>query len=325
MPHLLIAGKLHPSGLALLRHAANVTFDYVEDISEASYQALLPKADGMVIRTQPMSAASIAKAPGLRIVSRHGVGYDAVDVDTLNARGIPLCIVGDVNSAGVAEHAMMLILAASHGLIAADRATRTGDWGWRNGLQTHEVAGKRLLIVGFGRIGRHLAGMAKAFGMAVHAYDPFIAEGDWPDLATRAGDLVQALASADAVSLHLPRADHAILGPAELAVMKPTAVVVNTARGGLVDEVALAEALHAGRLGGVGIEVFSAEPPTADHPLFSSDRAVLTPHNAALTVECAERMAIASVQNVLDFFAGELDPALVVNAAALGGVKELVK
>jgi D-3-phosphoglycerate dehydrogenase len=323
MPHLLVAGKLHPSGLALLR-SAPVTFDYVEEISEPSYQAFLPKADALVIRTQPLTAASVAKAPGLRIVSRHGVGYDAVDVPALNARGIPLCIVGDVNSSGVAEHAMMLILAATHRLIAADRATRGGDWAWRNGLQTREVAGKRLLILGFGRIGQKLAGLARAFGMEVHAHDPYIPADQWPDSAVRATDLAKALAEADAVSLHLPRADRAVLGAAELATMKPTAVVVNTARGGLVDEVALADALRAGRLGGAGIEVFDAEPPGTDHPLFGLDQAVLTPHNAALTVECAERMALASVQNVLDFFAGTLDPALVVNRAAVG-LKELVK
>jgi D-3-phosphoglycerate dehydrogenase len=243
----------------------------------------------------------------------------------LNARGIPLCIVGDVNSSGVAEHAMMLILAATHRLIAADKATRSGDWGWRNGLQTHEVAGKRLLILGFGRIGQKLAGMAKAFGMEVHAHDPYIPADRWPAGATRAPDLAKALADADAVSLHLPRAERAVIGAAELALMKPTAVVVNTARGGLVDETALADVLRAGRLGGAGIEVFLAEPPGTDHPLFGLDRAVLTPHNAALTVECAERMAIASVQNVLDFFAGNLDPGLVVNAAAIGGLKEPAK
>jgi D-3-phosphoglycerate dehydrogenase len=316
MPHLLIAGKLHPSGLDLLR-SAPVTFDYVEEISEPSYQTYLPKADALVIRTQPLSAGSIAKAPGLKIVSRHGVGYDAVDVPALNTRRIPLCIVGDVNSSGVAEHAMMLILAASHRLIAADRATRGGDWGWRNGLQTHEVAGKRLLILGFGRIGQKLAGLARAFGMQVHAHDPYIPADKWPEGATRATDLGEALSQADAVSLHLPRADRAVLGTAELALMKPTAVVVNTARGGLLDEVALADSLRAGRLGGAGIEVFDAEPPAKDHPLFGLDQAVLTPHNAALTVECAERMAIASVQNVLDFFAGKLDPALIVNAKNL--------
>jgi D-3-phosphoglycerate dehydrogenase / 2-oxoglutarate reductase len=317
MPHLLVAGKLHPSGLDLLRQAP-VTFDYVEEISEPSYQAYLPKADALVIRTQPLSAASIAKAPGLQIVSRHGVGYDAVDVPALNARGIPLCIVGDVNSSGVAEHAMMLVLAATHRLIAADRATRRGDWAWRNGLQTHEVAGKRLLILGFGRIGQKLAGLARAFGMEVHAHDPYIPAEQWPASAVRDATLAEALAEADAVSLHLPRGEGHVLGAAELALMKPTAVVVNTARGGLVDEVALAEALRAGRLGGAGIEVFDAEPPGKDHPLFGLDQAVLTPHNAALTVECAERMALASVQNVLDFFAGRLDPALVVNRAAVG-------
>lgn len=317
MPHLLVAGKLHPSGLDLLRQAPGVTFDYVEDISEPSYQAYLPKADALVIRTQPLSAASIARAPGLKIVSRHGVGYDAVDVPALNARKIPLCIVGDVNSSGVAEHAMMLILAATHRLIAADRATRSGNWGWRNGLQTHEVAGKRLLILGFGRIGQKLAHLARAFGMQVHACDPYIPAAKWPDLATRETDLATALAMADAVSLHLPRADQAVLGAAELARMKPTAVIVNTARGGLVDEVALAAALRENRLGGAGIEVFDAEPPGTDHPLFGLDQAVLTPHNAALTVECAERMALASVQNVLDFFAGKLDPALIVNKDAL--------
>jgi D-3-phosphoglycerate dehydrogenase / 2-oxoglutarate reductase len=325
MPHLLVAGKLHPSGLELLRSAPGVTFDYVEEISEPSYQLHLSKADALVIRTQPLTAASVALAPGLKIVSRHGVGYDAVDVPALNARGIPLCIVGDVNSSGVAEHAMMLILAASHRLIAADRATRGGDWGWRNGLQTHEVAGKRLLILGFGRIGQKLAALARAFGMEVAAHDPFLSTDRWLEGAARVTDLAAALADADAVSLHMPRADRAVLGAAELALMKPTAVVVNTARGGLVDEVALAEALRAGRLGGAGIEVFDTEPPGRDHPLFGIDQAVLTPHNAALTVECAERMAVDSVQNVLDFFAGKLNPALVVNAAAIGGRKELAK
>lgn len=318
MPHLLIAGKLHPSGLALLQDAPGVTFDYVEEISEASYQAFLPRAEGVVIRTQPMGAASIAKAPGLRVVSRHGVGYDAVDVAALNARNIPLCIVGDVNSAGVAEHAMMLILAASHRLVAADRAVRQGPWGWRNGLQTHEVAGKRLLIIGFGRIGRHLAAMARAFKIEVWAHDPFIPQDAWPDPSFhRVTDLPAALPQADIVSLHVPRAETAVLGAGELALMKPSAVVVNTARGGLIDEVALAQALGAGRLGAAGIEVFDAEPPSPDHPLFGLDNVVLTPHNAALTVECAERMAVASVQNVLDHFQGRLDPALIVNRNAL--------
>lgn len=236
----------------------------------------------------------------------------------LNARAIPLCIVGDVNSAGVAEHAMMLILAASHRLVAADRAVRQGPWGWRNQLHAREVAGKRLLIVGFGRIGRHLARMARGFGMEIAAYDPFLPEAAWPDPAVlRVTDLAAALSETDIVSLHVPRAEKPIIGKTELSRMKPGAVIVNTARGGLVDEAALATALAEGRIGAAGIEVFDSEPPAPDHPLFGLDQVVLTPHNAALTVECAERMAIASVQNVLDFFGGKLDPKLIVNKAAL--------
>lgn len=314
MPHVLAAGKLHPSGLALLAAAPGVTFTHVEDISEASYQPHLAQADAMVIRTQPLGAASVAQAGRLQVVSRHGVGYDAVDVAALTARRIPLCIVGDVNSATVAEHAMTLMLAAAKRLILADRAVRSGPWGWRNQLQAGEIAGKRLLIVGYGRIGRHLAQMAAGFGMEIAAHDPYLQRQGWPEGPVRPmPGLMAALAWADVVSLNLPRADRPVLGAAELAQMKPGAIVVNTARGGLLDETALAEALRQGRLAAAGIDVFDDEPPGPGHPLAALPQAVLTPHIAALTAECAERMAIASVQNVLDHFAGRLDRDLIVN------------
>lgn len=318
MPHVVVAGKLHPAGLALLEAAPGITFTHVEEVSEASYQPWLEQADGIVIRTQPMTAASVAKAGRLRIVSRHGVGYDAVDVAALNARRIPLCIVGDVNSVSVAEHSMMLILACAKRLIRSDRAVRTGPWGWRNALEASEVSGKRLLILGYGRIGRHLARMAAAFGMQVAAFDPYLAAQGWPagDVAP-AGTLAEGLAVADFVSIHVPKADGPILGAAEIAGMKRGAVVVNTARGGIIDEVALADALRSGQIGAAGLDVFDAEPPAPDHPLLAFDQVILTPHTAGLTREAAERMAVASVRNVLDHFAGHLDPALIVNRKAL--------
>jgi D-3-phosphoglycerate dehydrogenase / 2-oxoglutarate reductase len=318
MPHILIAGKLHPSGLALLEASPGVTFTHVEDISEASYQDHLAQADGMVIRTQPMGAASVAKAARLQIVSRHGVGYDAVDVASLNARNIPLCIVGDVNSVSVAEHAMMKILACAKQLIRSDRAVRQGPWGWRNKLEQGEVSGKSLLIIGYGRIGRHLATMAAGFGMKIAAYDPYLASKGWPEGAVApVADLAEGLAVADFVSVHIPKADGPIIGAAELAGMKRGAIIINTARGGIVDEAALADALRSGQIAGAGIDVFDAEPPGPDHPLLGFDQVIFTPHTAGLTAEAAERMAIASVQNVLDHFAGHLDPALIVNKDAL--------
>lgn len=316
MPHILIAGKLHPSGLALLEAAANVTWDYVEEISEESYIPLIAKADGLVIRTQRMTATTVAQASRLRIVSRHGVGYDAVDVAALTDRGIALAVVGDVNSVSVAEHAMMLILASAKRLIRSDRAVRQGLWVWRNTLEQGEVAGKRLLIVGYGRIGRHLARLAAAFGMAVSAHDPYLAAQGWPGGADPVG-LAEGLAVADFVSLHLPRADGPLIGAVEIAGMKRGVVIINTARGGIVDEAALVAGLRSGQIGGAGLDVFDSEPPARDHPLTGFDEVILTPHTAGLTREAAERMAVASVRNVLDHFAGKLDPALVVNRNAL--------
>lgn len=314
MPHVLIAGKLHPSGIALLNSARDVTYDYVEEVSEASYAPLMDRAEGLVIRTQPLSAETISRAGRLKIVSRHGVGYDAVHLPSLNERGIALTIVGDVNSISVAEHAMMLLLAAAKRAVRADRSVRHGDWNWRNRLEATELHGKNLLIVGYGRIGRHLARLAHAFGMQVRAYDPFLQQTAWPDDAAEpAGDLPAALAWADAVSVHVPRSDRPALGTAELAAMKPAAILVNTARGGVVDEHALAAALREGRLAAAGIDVFEDEPPV-DSAFVALDQVVLSPHIAGLTAECAERMALSSVQNVIDFFDGRLDRGLVVNA-----------
>ena len=181
MPQIVVAGKLHPAGLALLGAAEGVTFDHIEEISEASHQPYLARADALVIRTQPLDAASISRARELQIVSRHGVGYDAVDLMALNARRIPLCIVGDVNSVSVAEHAMMLFLACAKRLIRADASTRQGPWGWRNRLKASEISGKRLMILGYGRIGHHLARMASGFGMEIHAHDPYLAAQGWPE------------------------------------------------------------------------------------------------------------------------------------------------
>lgn len=314
MPHLLIAGKLHPAGLALLDRTKDVTYDYVEEVSEPSYAPLIGKADGLVIRTQPMSATTIAEASTLKIVSRHGVGYDAVDLAALNKRRVPLCIVGDVNSLSVGEHAMALILASAKRLIQADRSVRSGPWGWRNALEAGEISGKNLLIIGYGRSGRHLAHMAQGFGMQIRAFDPYLAKQGWPEgPAASSPTLAEGLAWADVISVHVPKAGRPVLGAEEFAQMKPGVIIVNTARGGIVDEQALVEALKEGRVAAAGLDVFDDEPPGKAHPLLAFDQVVLTPHIAGLTSQAAERMAVSSVQNVLDFFAGRLDPDLIVN------------
>ena len=316
MRRALVAGKLHSSGLELLQSAPEIDLTYVEEISSESLIPAIYRTEALLLRTQPLPAELIALCENLKLVSRHGVGYDQVDVAALSARGIPLTTVGDVNSRTVAEHAIMMMLVAGKRLFRYDSATRGKDWDHRNSLEAQELFGKTLLIIGFGRIGRRLAALAQAFGMKIMAYDSFLNAARLEDKEVHLEpDLLQALPQADYVSLHVPMTERPIIGTEELGAMKPSAVIVNAARGGVVDEAALVQALRERRIAGAGLDVFESEPPAKDNPLFAMDNVVLTPHSAGLTEECAERMAIVAAQNILDFFDGKLDPALVVNHA----------
>lgn len=314
MPHVIVAGKLHPAGRALLDSAEDVTVRYIEEISEESYAPYIEDADALLIRTQPMSAATVARADNLKIVSRHGVGFDAVDVAALNQRGIALAVCGDVNSYSVAEHACMMILGAAKRALRGDKSVRTGPWGWRNSLESQDLRGRNLLVLGYGRIGRHTAEMMSGFNMNIRAYDPYLMATSWPEGAVApAEDLNEALAWADVISVSAPKADKPLIGPAEFAQMKNGVVLVNTARGGIVDEAALIEALRSGKVSAAGLDVFEEEPVGDDNPIKEFDQVILSPHIAGVTEGASRRMAISSAQNILDFFAGRIDPTLIVN------------
>ncbi len=319
MPHVLVVGKLHPSGRALLDAAETVTTTFVEEITEEGYAPHVGNADAVLIRTQPMSATTVAKADRLKIVSRHGVGYDAIDVPALSARGIALATCGDVNSTAVTEHAVTMMLSASKRLLRADKATRNGTWSWREKLESRDVGGRNLLLVGYGRIGRHTGAMMKGFGVQVRAYDPFLLQRGWPDDGvTPVESLGDGLAWADLISVSVPHTGSPLLGPSEFAAMREGVVIVNTSRGGVIDEASLVDALGSGKVGAAGLDVFENEPLPADHPLKAFDQVVMSPHIAGLTDGAAERMAISSAQNILDFFAGSIDQSLIVNRDALG-------
>jgi D-3-phosphoglycerate dehydrogenase len=317
MPRVVVLGRIAAGGRALLAARPDLVIDDLPDAAEAEVAARVVGADAILIRTSRLSAGAIAGAPGLRVVSRHGVGYDNVDVAALTARGVPLTVVGDVNAPTVAEHTLFLLLALAKRGIARDRAVREGRWEERNAAGAVDLAGRRLLIVGLGRIGRRVAALAGAFGMAVEGFDPVAAPE--PGVAM-ADDLDAALGRADAVTIHVPLlpATRNLFGAGRLARMKRGALLLCTARGGIVDEAALAAELRAGRLGGAGLDVFAEEPPAPDHPLFGLDSVVLSPHSAALTAECAARMSEVAARNVLAGLDGTLDPALVVNPEVLG-------
>ena len=314
MPHILVAGRLHPSGQQVLNSAPGVSVRFIEEISEESYIPYIHEADALLVRTQRVSADTVEKAGRLRIVSRHGVGYDAVDVAALNKRGIALAVCGDVNSTSVAEHAIMMLLASYRRALRGDAAVRGGRWDWRERLESREVWGTNLLLVGYGRIGRRTGDLAVGFGMKTRAFDPFLLRQGWPQGgAEPVDDLHDALAWADAVSISIPHTERPIIGAAEFAVLKNGAILVNTARGSVVDESELIKALRSGRVAAAGLDVFAAEPLAATHPLCEFDQVLLSPHVAGMTAGAAERMAVSAARNIVDYLDGVIDPSLVVN------------
>jgi D-3-phosphoglycerate dehydrogenase len=322
MPRVLIAGRIHDDGMAILRARRDLVIDEMADTEPPTFVRHLPAADALLIRTAELPREALVRADRLKIVSRHGVGYDNIPVDALTAKGIPLAIVGAVHSASVAEHALFLMLAVAKQALLADRTVRTGNWAARGRLDTVDLGGRTLLIIGFGRIGRALAKLALALGMRVIAADPNVSAAEVAAAgATAVADWRAALAEADVISLHLPRlpATENMIGPAEFAAMKADAILVNTSRGGLVDEAALARALAAGKIAGAGIDVFDEEPPRPDNPLFASDRVILSPHIAGLSREATARLSVAAAENVLAGLDGRLDPNLVVNRSVLAG------
>jgi len=317
---ILILGKIHEAGLDILRARPGVSFEIMAQPAEPDILALAPTADAIIVRTTKLTAAAIDAAPKLKIVSRHGVGYDNVDMAALDRRRIPLTLVGNVNALPVAEHTLFMMLTLAKRGVTYDRATRNGDWKLRDTFGATELAGKTLLLLGFGRIGREVTKRAQAFGMTVWAYDPYVRDAAM--FAARVqpvAKLADAVPRADFISVHLPMTTETkgIIGAREFAAMKKTAIVISTARGGLVDEAALAEALKSGQIRSAGLDVFVDEPPAPNDPLLKLDNLLLSPHIAGLTEECAMRMAEVSARNALAGLAGQIDPDLVVNKHVL--------
>ena len=219
---ILIIGRIHEAGLDILRARPGVSLEIMASPAEADILALAPTADAIIVRTTKLTAAAIDSAPKLKIVSRHGVGYDNVDMAALDRRRIPLTLVGNVNALPVAEHALFMMLTIAKRGVAYDRATRNGDWKIRDSFGGTELAGKTLLLLGFGRIGREVARRAQVFGMTVLSYDPYVRDAAM--FAARVqpvAKLAEALPQADFISVHLPLTAEtkAIIGPQQFAAM----------------------------------------------------------------------------------------------------------
>ncbi len=320
MPKVLVARAMDPAAIALLEARSDIAFDVIAELSAADLDARIPELHALVLSLTPVGASTIAKAGKLKVVSRFGVGYDNVDVDALTRHGIPLTTVGDANAVTVAEHTMALTLAVTRQMVAHDAAARDGNFGIRGIERRSELWRKEILIIGFGRVGRRVARLCAAFGMNVIVADPYVASETIEAEGYRHVDnFHDALADADFVTLHMPTSadGRAVLSKPEFDQMKPGAYFINVARGALVDEDALAEALTHGHLRGAGLDVFREEPPAPDCPLIKLRNVILSPHIASLTEECIRRMSMECVQNALDGIDGRLRPDYVVNKEVL--------
>lgn len=314
-PLVLVLQPIARSALDRLRTKASVALAYGEEA--VAVEEALALVSGIITRNAPIPSDLFDQAPKLRGIARVGVGTDHIDLEAATARRVPVAITPEANYQAVAEHTFALILAVQRRIVASDELVRRGRFHERDSLDGQSLHGTNLGVVGFGRIGREVARIASSgFGMEVTVHDPFLR--DLPVGVTSVQDLGDLLAVADVVTLHVPLtpATHGLIGAEALSRMKRSAILINTARGPVVDTAALIDALRVDRLAGAGIDVYD-EPPEADSPLGTLKNVVLTPHVAAMTEQAFVRMSEEAAHAILTLLAGQR-PKGVVNEVVWG-------
>jgi D-3-phosphoglycerate dehydrogenase len=321
---LLITQSMAPPGWALLRERGDVeTVEFPNTISAADFEALLTKhapVNGVALGVTRFGQKELAAAREMLVVARIGVGYDAVDVPALTAKKIPLMVAGSANSPSVAEQAMYMMLMLAKRGAELHAMVQANQWNKRLTAVPFDLFGKTLLIVGFGRIGARSAKRAQAMEMNVLVYDPYVAAAQIKAAGCEpVAELDTALPRADFVTIHCPKTPETVgmFNAARLARMKPTAYLVNTARGGIIDEPALHKALTGGKLAGAGLDVFEQEPTPADNPLLKLPNVISAPHMAGVTRESLDRMGLQTARNILSVLDGKPIRENVINQEVL--------
>ena len=284
--------------------------DIVKDVADC---------DAILARTAPFPAEVMEAGKKLRVIGRHGVGVDNIDCKKAEELGIWVTNAPESNSNTVAEHAIGLIVSLAHNIVRSDKAMRAGDFEIRNRVKGSDLEGKVLGVLGMGKIGRLVAQKAHfGLGMKVYGYDPYLKAENFPEYVTQVDEWDNMFKNSDYLTVHIPATPQTTnsIGAKEFGLMKKSAYIINAARGEVVDEKALVEALKNGSIAGAGLDVFEEEPPANDHPFFSMDNVVVTPHNAALTVECMIRMATHAAQGIHDVLSGKKPQWPVNNPAS---------
>ena len=300
---IAVMGEIHEDGWNVFKENNLESFEIL-NFEENYLKKELFEVDAILLRTAKLSNDVLSSCSKLKIISRHGVGYDNVNLEYLNKNNIALGITSTSNAVSVAEHVLTSFLYLSKNIHLSDRLTREGRFNDKSSLPNFfELYQKNIVLFGFGRIGKAVAKRCIGFEANVYVYDPFISKNVIEDYNCKVVDKINGLKIADYISIHLPLNEDTknFIGEQELLLMKETAIVVNTARGGIINETSLTSSLQSKKILGAGLDVFEKEPPDENHPLFKLDNVILSPHNAALTLECRKRMAIESAENIAFF------------------------
>jgi D-3-phosphoglycerate dehydrogenase len=312
-----ILQNIHPAGIKLLENKNNFKFQIIDDLSEQNLKEKIKEFDGITLRTTKLSNNILSNATNLKVISRHGVGYDNVDTNYLKEKKISLLITATANAYAVSEHVFYMMLTISKNYLNLDAEVRSGNFKKNfDQYETFELYNKEILIAGFGRIGRNLIKKCIGFDMKVKVFDPYVVSGD---IEKYGGEKVEnfedATQSADFISIHMPLNDNTknLINYDLIKKMKSNSVIINTARGGIINELDLDKALNENLIAGAGLDVFVNEPIDQNHPILKNKKIILSPHTAALTNECKIRMAKETVQNIIDFFEKKLNKSMIVN------------
>jgi D-3-phosphoglycerate dehydrogenase len=322
---ILVTESMSQQGRALLNEREDIELiEFPNMISAKDFEAMLKAqapVHGVALGATGFGETELEASRDMKVVTRIGVGYDAVDVPALSRRKVPLMVAGTANSPSVAEQALFMMLMLAKRAVEMHSIVRDGEWPSRLGKLPFDLFGKTVLIVGFGRIGTRTAKRCLAMEMNVLVYDPYKAASDIKAAGCEpVGDLDAALPRADFVSIHCPKTSETVgmFNAARLQRMKPSAYLINTARGGIVEEKALHAALVSGKLAGAGLDVFEQEPPPMGHSLFALPNVIMAPHVAGVTREAVDRMSEQTARNILSALDGAPIRQNVINPDVLG-------
>ena len=313
---ILIIQPIHEAGIKLLMDNSNYEYEIIENLEAQDIKSKISNCDAISIRTAKLSGELINCSKNLKIISRHGVGYDNIDLTASKEKNITLAITATANAVAVAEHVLFMLLNIAKRKSMYDETVKSGNFSNRNKLpKTIEIWNKNILIAGFGRIGQCLIKRCQGFEMNVFVYDPFVSKEVVESLGgKKVENLEDSIKNMDAVSLHVPLNDKTknLINYNLLRTMKKNCIIINAARGGVINEIDLDRALNENLIFGAGLDVFEKEPPDQNNPLLRNEKVFLSPHTAAFTEECMVRMGKETIQNIIDFFEKKLDKSKTI-------------